>query len=168
MRRLISVHCLLTRISISNGTKHEKIHLTPLKRQVDSTNVYGWESPLGLLGLIVVGPSLWIYFHTFRGSWTEISLKTLVFPSITYLSHRPSWSGCWITVNVLKVSNTLFHTFFYLNTAFMQLYLKILSGMANRVDPDQSAPEGAVWSRSTLFAYAILFWNFKTFTETHP
>ena len=28
--------------------------------------------------------------------------------------------------------------------------------MANRVDPDQTAPEEAVWSGSTLFAYAIL------------
>ena len=28
--------------------------------------------------------------------------------------------------------------------------------MANRVDPDQTAPPGAVWSGSALFAYAIL------------
>ena len=28
--------------------------------------------------------------------------------------------------------------------------------MANSVYPDQTAPEGAVWSGSTLFAYAIL------------
>ena len=28
--------------------------------------------------------------------------------------------------------------------------------MANYVDPDQTAPSGAVWSGSTLFAYAIL------------
>ena len=28
--------------------------------------------------------------------------------------------------------------------------------MANIVDPDQTAPQGAVWSGSTLFAYAIL------------
>ena len=28
--------------------------------------------------------------------------------------------------------------------------------MANSVDPDQTAPEGAVWSGSTLFAYVIL------------
>ena len=27
--------------------------------------------------------------------------------------------------------------------------------MANHVDPDQTAPSGAVWSGSTLFAYAI-------------
>ena len=30
------------------------------------------------------------------------------------------------------------------------------SGMANRVDPDQTAPEGAVWSGSALFANVIL------------
>ena len=28
--------------------------------------------------------------------------------------------------------------------------------MANSVDPDQTAPEGAVWSGSALFAYTIL------------
>ena len=28
--------------------------------------------------------------------------------------------------------------------------------MANNVDPDQTAPEGAIWSESALFAYAIL------------
>ena len=28
--------------------------------------------------------------------------------------------------------------------------------MANSVDPDQTAPSGAVWSGSTLFAYEIL------------
>ena len=38
----------------------------------------------------------------------------------------------------------------------MQLFLKILSGKANSADPDQTAPEGAVWSGSALFAYVIL------------
>ena len=28
--------------------------------------------------------------------------------------------------------------------------------MGNSVDPDQTAPSGAVWSGSALFAYAIL------------
>ena len=37
----------------------------------------------------------------------------------------------------------------------MQL-LEIFSGMANSVDPDQTAPSGAVWSGSALFAYVIL------------
>ena len=49
----------------------------------------------------------------------------------------------------------------------MQLFLKVLSGMVNSVDPDQTAP---VWSVSGLFACAILLGilvykiNFKTFT----
>ena len=38
----------------------------------------------------------------------------------------------------------------------MQLFLKILTGMANSVGPDQTAPSGAVWSGSALFAYVIL------------
>ena len=38
----------------------------------------------------------------------------------------------------------------------MQLFLKVFSGIANSVDPDQTAPEDAVWSGSALFAYAIL------------
>ena len=33
--------------------------------------------------------------------------------------------------------------------------VKILSGMANSVDPDQIAPSGAVWSESAPFACAI-------------
>ena len=38
----------------------------------------------------------------------------------------------------------------------MLLFLKALSGMANSIDPDQTAPSGAVWSGSILFAYDIL------------
>ena len=38
----------------------------------------------------------------------------------------------------------------------MQLSFKILSGIANSVDPDQTAPSGAVWSGSALFAYVFL------------
>ena len=43
-----------------------------------------------------------------------------------------------------KISNTLFHTILAKILLFMQLFLKILSGMANSVDPDQTAPSGAV------------------------
>ena len=39
---------------------------------------------------------------------------------------------------------------------FMMTLLEILSGMANSVDPDQTAPLGAVWSGSTLFTCTIL------------
>ena len=35
-------------------------------------------------------------------------------------------------------------------------FLKILSGMANSEEPDQTAHEGAVWSESALSAYDIL------------
>ena len=38
----------------------------------------------------------------------------------------------------------------------MQFFLKELGGMANSVDPDQTAPVRAVRSRSALFAYAFL------------
>ena len=39
---------------------------------------------------------------------------------------------------------------------FMLWFLKIFSGMANSEDPDQTAPSGAVWPGSALFASAIL------------
>ena len=32
----------------------------------------------------------------------------------------------------------------------------MLNGIANSEDPDQTAPSGAVWSGSALFAYGIL------------
>ena len=38
----------------------------------------------------------------------------------------------------------------------MQHFLKILSEMSNSVDPDQTAPSGAVRSGSAMFTYAIL------------
>ena len=44
-----------------------------------------------------------------------------------------------LTVNILK-----FQTLFSQILLFMQLFLKILRGMASSVDPDQTAPEGAV------------------------
>ena len=39
---------------------------------------------------------------------------------------------------------------------FSRTRVKILSGMTNSVDPDQTAPLGAVWSGTALFAYGIL------------
>ena len=38
----------------------------------------------------------------------------------------------------------------------MQLFLKIISGKANRADPDPTAPEVAALSMSAQFAYTIL------------
>ena len=42
-----------------------------------------------------------------------------------------------------KISNTLFYTILAKFLLVMLLMLKILSGMANSVDPDQTAPSGA-------------------------
>ena len=47
-------------------------------------------------------------------------------------------------VNVLKFRTLYSIPFWPEFFFFMQLFLKILSGMANSVDPDQTAPEGAV------------------------
>ena len=55
----------------------------------------------------------------------------------------------------VKILNTLFHTFMAQNLLFMLLFLKILSEMANSVDPDHTAISGAVWPGSSLFAYAV-------------
>ena len=52
--------------------------------------------------------------------------------------------------------NTLFHTVCAYILLFMKLFLNMLNGMANSVDPSQTALSGAVWSGSVLFAYAIL------------
>ena len=52
--------------------------------------------------------------------------------------------------------DTLFGTILAYILLFMQLFLNILSGMSNSVGPDQTAPSGAVWSVSALFAYIIL------------
>ena len=52
--------------------------------------------------------------------------------------------------------NTLLHTPFAQIFLFMQLFRKILNEKANSIDPDQTAPSGAVWSGSAMFAYAIL------------
>ena len=39
-----------------------------------------------------------------------------------------------------KISNNLFQSFFAWILLFMQLCLKIFSGMVNSIDPDQAAP----------------------------
>ena len=38
----------------------------------------------------------------------------------------------------------------------MLLFHKILGGKANIVDPEQTVPEGAVWTGSALFACVII------------
>ena len=58
------------------------------------------------------------------------------------------------TVNVLKF-RTLYSILFWPKFCFLCSGF-ILSGKANSVDPDQTAPSGAVWSGSAQFAYAVL------------
>ena len=50
----------------------------------------------------------------------------------------------------------------------MQLFFEIFSGVANIVDPDQTAPSGVIWSGSALFAYAILSdtWTFTVLNSS--
>ena len=53
----------------------------------------------------------------------------------------------------------------------MWLYYRVMSpndadGMANSVDPDQTAPLGAVWSGSALFAQANLSENLGSLRYT--
>ena len=60
------------------------------------------------------------------------------------------------SINDLIFSNSLFYTNLPKILLFMQLFVKILSGTANSVDPDQTLPPGAVWSGSALFACALL------------
>ena len=115
---------------------------------------------------------LLVFFSLFW--WDRVSLldnKVLIYyiykfdilPYIDYCDYL-----CTSTVNVLKFQ-TLYSILFCLNFVFIQLFLKILSGVANSADPDQTAPSGAVWSGSALFACAICqkLWcmqNFRTIT----
>ena len=83
------------------------------------------------------------------------------FIHITIICHEISqFSVCPHQVVLCKgiciACDALFHSFVALCLLFMQLFLKILSGMASTVDPEQSGSSGAVCSRSTQFAYAIL------------
>ena len=43
----------------------------------------------------------------------------------------------------------------------------VADGMANSVDPDQTAPLGAVWSGSALFAQAYLSENLGSLRYMH-
>ena len=62
----------------------------------------------------------------------------------------------FVMVNVLKFQ-TLYSILFWPKFCFfIHLLLKMLSGMANSVDPDKTALSGTVQSWSALFAYVIL------------
>ena len=48
------------------------------------------------------------------------------------------------------------------------MHPKDAEGIANSVDPDQTAPLGAVWSRSALFAQTCLSENLGTLRYASP
>ena len=50
----------------------------------------------------------------------------------------------------------------------MQLFLEIFSGVANTVDPNQTATSGVIWSGFAVFAYAILSdtWTFTVLNSS--
>ena len=66
-----------------------------------------------------------------------------------YVNYSKLFSGDFpYTVYILKISNTSFHTFLAQILLFIQLFpkkkKKKSSGITNTVDPDQTAPSGAV------------------------
>ena len=63
-----------------------------------------------------------------------------------------------------KISNTLLHTFLPKFCFFTQLFLKILSGMVNSVDPDQTAHEEVCTVCICHFVRNFCELNFRTFT----
>ena len=67
-----------------------------------------------------------------------------------------SWTRVKDTAKVLKFQ-TLYSIPFWPILLFMQMFLKILSRMANSVDSDQTAPSGADWSGSALSAKGSVF-----------
>ena len=85
--------------------------------------------------------------------WPEFFLGAHIqrYNCLCYFSYSKPCHGKRITVNVLK-----FQTLLAIICFFMHLFYKILGGKANGADPDQTAPSGAVWAGSALFAYAIL------------
>ena len=86
-------------------------------------------------------------------SWiSRIERMTVEYISWSNLHERMLLTRRGSTRNLLITSRTILAK----SLLFMHLLLKILSGMANSVDPDQPAPSEAVWSGSALFAYVIL------------
>ena len=62
-------------------------------------------------------------------------------------------------VNFLKFL-TFYSLLFLLKFYFLYRCFNISCGMANSVDPDQTAPSSAVLSESALFAHDIFFRKF--------
>ena len=70
---------------------------------------------------------------TVRSDWVDVQADLC-----------PRWGHVQRYGKCPKISNTLFHTILAYILLFMQLSIKIICGMANSVDPDQTAPLGAV------------------------
>ena len=97
---------------------------------------------------------LFIYFFSFH-FWPTISFVKSVYGKCP------------------KISNTLFHTFLVYILLFLQLFLKILSGisgMANSVDLDQTAPiirSSLIWVHTVCICHFVRHFgvrNFRAFT----
>ena len=92
------------------------------------------------------------------------------FPTKTVILAEGSVSGIVIAFHMSAVhplncliaffSNTLFHTFFALILLFIQLFPKILSGMVNSVDPDQTAPDLDLYCLHMLFCQKLWYMKF--------
>ena len=72
------------------------------------------------------------------------SLRTKLLGNVEYINEhrRPSSECLFITYSIVNVLK--FQTLFWPKLCFMHFFLNILNGMANSVDPDQTAPTGAV------------------------
>ena len=83
---------------------------------------------------------------------------------------RKIWTpqqNCWANRKFPKYSDTHKICCDHSKIWTMWLYHRVMSpnnadGMANSVDPDQTAPLGAVWSGSALFAQAYLSKNLRS------
>ena len=92
--------------------------------------------------LLISTDCIFVWMGEMRMKERGSRVKMLVYYEKDRSERRGSYSKC------PKISDTLFHIILAYILLFMQLFLKILSGMANSVDPDQTAP--------SLFAYVIL------------
>ena len=70
---------------------------------------------------------------------------------------------CALVVFIRWANRGLWASCLALNLLFMQLFPKILSGMADSIDPDQTSSEGTDWSGSVLFVMHFFFFFFFFF-----
>ena len=120
----------------------------------------------------VLSPSFWNFTGALRMVWRYacglFRILKLFFITGFLLQYLGKWyrtNGHLVNLAIFNTSNKnkagghKFPTEFAclaLILLFTQLFLEMLSGMTNSVDPDQTVPSGAVWSGAALFAYGIL------------